>query len=180
MTQKAAADALGQEGDSDACKKLISDAKALIDGMTFDESKSLAMNKMPIDATIQKLATDLVAQRDIEKSKAALKALIDEAKAYAESIKTSHPAVATMLNGAIATAEAKYNEQTATKAEFDTAKDTLSVMLEAAKSASTGISELTIPDSVKGDFYTLDGRKLDGKPTKKGVYIVNGRKVVIK
>ena len=41
-------------------------------------------------------------------------------------------------------------------------------------------SELTIPDSVKGDFYTLDGRKLDGKPTKKGVYIVNGRKVVIK
>ena len=180
VTQKAAADALGQEGDSDACKKLISDAKALIDGMTFDESKSLAMNKIPIDATIQKLATDLVAQRDIEKSKAALKALIDEAKAYAESIKTSHPAVATMLNGAIATAEAKYNEQTATKAEFDTAKDTLSVMLEAAKSASTGISELTIPDSVKGDFYTLDGRKLDGKPTKKGVYIVNGRKVVIK
>ena len=180
VTQKAAADALGQEGDSDACKKLISDAKALIDGMTFDESKSLAMNKMPIDATIQKLATDLVAQRDIEKSKAALKALIDEAKAYAESIKTSHPAVATMLNGAIATAEAKYNEQTATKAEFDTAKDTLSVMLEAAKSASTGIFELTIPDSVKGDFYTLDGRKLDGKPTKKGVYIVNGRKVVIK
>ena len=29
-------------------------------------------------------------------------------------------------------------------------------------------------------WYTLDGRKLDGKPTKKGMYIVNGRKVVIK
>ncbi len=30
------------------------------------------------------------------------------------------------------------------------------------------------------DYYTLDGRKLNGKPTAKGLYIVNGRKVVIK
>ena len=29
-------------------------------------------------------------------------------------------------------------------------------------------------------WYTLDGRKLDGKPTKKGLYIVNGKKRVIK
>ena len=29
-------------------------------------------------------------------------------------------------------------------------------------------------------WYTLDGRKLQGKPTKKGLYIHNGRKVVIK
>ena len=31
-----------------------------------------------------------------------------------------------------------------------------------------------------GAWYTLDGRKLDGKPAKKGVYINNGVKVVIK
>ena len=30
------------------------------------------------------------------------------------------------------------------------------------------------------DYYTLDGRKLQGKPTTKGLYIVNGKKVVIK
>jgi hypothetical protein len=30
------------------------------------------------------------------------------------------------------------------------------------------------------DYYTLDGRKLNGKPTQKGLYIVNGRKFVIK
>jgi hypothetical protein len=30
------------------------------------------------------------------------------------------------------------------------------------------------------DYYTLDGRKLDEKPTKKGLYIVNGKKIVIK
>ncbi|MBR4481968.1 MAG: hypothetical protein IKO86_08705, partial [Prevotella sp.] len=29
-------------------------------------------------------------------------------------------------------------------------------------------------------WYSLDGRKLSGKPTNKGVYIQNGRKVVIK
>ena len=29
-------------------------------------------------------------------------------------------------------------------------------------------------------WYTLDGRKLDGKPAKKGVYINKGRQVVIK
>lgn len=31
-----------------------------------------------------------------------------------------------------------------------------------------------------GNWYTLDGRRLNGKPTKKGIYIVNGHKVAIK
>ena len=47
----------------------------------------------------------------------------------------------------------------------------------------TGISSLTPDPSPKGEgseYYTLDGRKLNGKPTQKGLYIVNGRKVVIK
>ncbi len=47
---------------------------------------------------------------------------------------------------------------------------------------TTGIS-LTPDPSPTGegsDYYTLDGRKLSGKPTAKGVYIVNGRKVVMK
>ena len=30
------------------------------------------------------------------------------------------------------------------------------------------------------DWYSLDGRKLDGKPTVRGIYINNGKKVVIK
>ena len=49
---------------------------------------------------------------------------------------------------------------------------------------STGIqaidhSPLTI-DHSSGAWYTLDGRKLQGKPTVKSVYIVNGKKRVIK
>ena len=35
-------------------------------------------------------------------------------------------------------------------------------------------------DTTNNKWYTLDGRKLDTKPTQKGVYIVNGNKVVIK
>ena len=33
---------------------------------------------------------------------------------------------------------------------------------------------------MKGDWYTLDGMKLQAAPTKKGVYIMNGKKVVVK
>jgi len=33
---------------------------------------------------------------------------------------------------------------------------------------------------MRNAWYTLDGRKLNGKPTKPGLYINNGRKVVIK
>ena len=31
-----------------------------------------------------------------------------------------------------------------------------------------------------GAWYTIDGRKLSGKPAQKGIYIVNGRKVAVK
>ena len=34
--------------------------------------------------------------------------------------------------------------------------------------------------TVNSDIYDLQGRKLEGKPTQKGMYIVNGKKVVIK
>ena len=50
---------------------------------------------------------------------------------------------------------------------------------------TTGISEVTTPLSNRrgagGEaWYSLDGCRLNGKPTKKGVYILGGRKVVIK
>ena len=55
-------------------------------------------------------------------------------------------------------------------------------------SESTGIREIDTdpapspsPTGVgRSAWYSLDGRKLDGKPTKSGVYIREGKKVVIK
>ena len=44
---------------------------------------------------------------------------------------------------------------------------------------TTGISNV-LSDGTAGDWYDLNGRKYATKPTRKGVYINNGRKVVIK
>ena len=46
-------------------------------------------------------------------------------------------------------------------------------------SGTTGITTANSTDATDA-WYTLDGRKLDEKPTKKGLYILNGRKVVIR
>ncbi len=45
---------------------------------------------------------------------------------------------------------------------------------------ATKITTTDFTDYTDGVFYDLNGRKLQGKPTKKGVYIMNGRKVVVK
>ena len=50
--------------------------------------------------------------------------------------------------------------------------------------APTGINSIDNSQSATGneagDWYTIDGRKLSGKPAQKGIYIVNGRKVAVK
>ena len=46
--------------------------------------------------------------------------------------------------------------------------------------STTGISPVTRqPSSLSDAWYTLDGRKLTGKPTRKGIYIFNGKKIVV-
>lgn len=45
---------------------------------------------------------------------------------------------------------------------------------------ATGIDLTTTLPQGEGVYYTLDGRKIKGVPTKKGIFIVNGRKVVMK
>ena len=48
------------------------------------------------------------------------------------------------------------------------------------KKESTGIDEVRgQKEDVRGDFYTLDGRKLSSKPTK-GLFICHGKKILIK
>lgn len=46
---------------------------------------------------------------------------------------------------------------------------------ETTKIANTNLTNIT-----NGDWYDLNGRKLDKMPTKKGIYILNGKKVVVK
>ena len=55
--------------------------------------------------------------------------------------------------------------------------------LRFSRAASTGISGMKDDDHtdcLDDRWFTIDGRRLNGKPTKKGLYILNGEKVVIK
>jgi hypothetical protein len=55
-----------------------------------------------------------------------------------------------------------------------------SIVLHFDDQATTGIGLATTPVFDAGDaWYTLDGRKLSSKPQTKGIYIRNGRKVVV-
>lgn len=46
--------------------------------------------------------------------------------------------------------------------------------------AATGINDVKVNDAEKANWYDLSGRPLNGKPTKTGAYVKNGKKVVIK
>jgi len=48
------------------------------------------------------------------------------------------------------------------------------------KSEECNATLRSLVEELTGSWYSLDGRKLEGKPTAKGMYIVNGRKVIIK
>ena len=48
---------------------------------------------------------------------------------------------------------------------------------EASGITTTDYTDYTDPDD---SWYSLDGRKLDKRPTKAGLYIYGGRKVVVK
>ena len=50
------------------------------------------------------------------------------------------------------------------------------------KKGSSGIEDVRVADKVNTQeiWYTLDGRRLQSKPTTKGLYIVNGKKVIVK
>ena len=58
-----------------------------------------------------------------------------------------------------------------------------STVLDVINEGTTSVSEEVKANSEKfatADWYDLNGRKIEGRPVKKGVYIVNGKKVVIK
>lgn len=64
----------------------------------------------------------------------------------------------------------------------DDMPQTITLRLLGANGETTGIGIL---DTVTGEFstdgwYDMSGHKLSGKPTKKGLYINNGKKIVIK
>ena len=57
--------------------------------------------------------------------------------------------------------------------------DTIAIEWVSATGTTTGVSTVRV-ERIGGDWYSLDGRKLNGEPTKKGMYINNGKKIVVR
>lgn len=52
--------------------------------------------------------------------------------------------------------------------------------LTLVRDGATAIDLVTTPEEGEGKWFDLQGRQLDGKPSKKGLYIRNGKKMIIK
>ena len=161
--EKKAADALAAEGDSDASKKLIEDAKKAIDELAYDETKSLDENKAALAAIVSKLKDELTDKRAEEKKEAddtaAAKKVTDAINALPASDK-----VATTDKAAIEAARKAYDALTAdqkAKVPADTLKK-----LEAAEKALAAAEKKAADDAKKpegknewidGQWYGADG-----------------------
>ena len=67
-----------------------------------------------------------------------------------------------------------------TRAEDDTLPDVIDIVWVSTPGSTTSIHATDAVTTQRDGWYSLDGRRLSGKPSVKGVYINNGRKVVIK
>jgi len=141
--QKAAADALAEEGDSEACKALITKAKADINALQYDEAKTLAENKAAIKAIVAQLSKDLETQRAADREQARqesrqeLTDSIAAATIYRDAIlaqdSTAYAEIARTLQEAIDAAQNVADNPDALKEEYDAANEALNTELQKAK-----------------------------------------------
>lgn len=61
-----------------------------------------------------------------------------------------------------------------------TSDDVVKIYSITVNPGATGIAEVTREATAKSRYYTLDGRQIVGKPTAKGIYVIEGRKVMVK
>ena len=64
--------------------------------------------------------------------------------------------------------------------EFGTHVKTAPILKIVRNGDATGINNVNANVNLNGNYYNLQGRKLNGTPSKAGIYIQNGKKIVIK
>ena len=138
-----------------------------LNGITYMATKSeLVDNTLALAALVNE-AEQLADNAEEGVAKQALESAIDAAEATGKkAIESNDPSF-------------DAGGQTVTNEELTQAIADLQAAI-AAFNTATGIRSIENGQLTIGNYYTLDGRKLNGKPTQKGVYVVNGRKVVIK
>lgn len=148
-------------------------------GLTFDDSQT-QMASLSRRTHYAVRLVKVVSKTD----KTALNATIEMAQQFYDSMKDDEQAdISATLKNAIDVAQIVADKMTATQEEIDAAKAELDAALQTAKEQAEEIATaVTSPqtDAVEDDvWYDLTGRKLQGKPTWKGVFIHLGKKVAI-
>ena len=110
-----------------------------------------------------------------------LAAAITVAEEYLGSIQDGNASVVSMLQAVIATAKEMKDDESLTlyDLEFATAILDKVVALSKESGTPTGVSAAKTASRMAAAYYDLQGRRM-AQPTKKGVYINNGVKTVVK
>ena len=156
--QAAAVVAMAVEGDSEASQKIIADAKAEIEAMTFDYAKTLDEQKAAIDEVVTTVAAALEAQREAEATEAAA---VEAANAKLADLKTAAEAL-------VISDEAKASEDEAVKAAVADAETAIAAVAPAISAVEAIIAEGKVATdnkealetafaAVEGAIKTADG-----------------------
>ena len=126
------------------------------------------------------IANEGIKQIKTEVARIDLAAAISEAEEYYTSIKESSPCIASVLQHIINTAKEIKDDDKLTQSDMEFATSILEEVMKQAKDAVvTGINTVNAASRMAEKYYDLNGRRFNGKPSAKGVYINNGNKIVI-
>ena len=190
---KAAADAviakitaIGNVEYTDACKGKIDDASNAYDALT-DDQKSLVTNLEVLATARQTYNTLKAAAEKLIADKAAFDQYKSEQKAIIEALikEDDSDAVKDIIKKAISDIDALGYEEAISlddnKVNINSFVTSVNEAVEkqrAEDQKTTGIDELEFAEKV--NIYDLNGRKITNSMLKSGLYIRNGKKVIVK
>lgn len=142
-------ESLKSEGDSTEVSGLISNAKAAITALAYDETKSLEENKTAVDNIVTKVETDVKAQRRSE-AKAVFETYKNDRISYINSLGVSDDpqSVATLISGATIELEILAYDETKSLSANKEAADKIVAELETRiRNVRLGEYGVTLPPS---------------------------------
>ena len=147
------------------CKDIYNDPDAIVELLEFTAA----------------IPNEGIKQVRTEVARIDLAAAISEAEEYYTSIKESSPCIASVLQHIINTAKEIKDDDKLTQSDMESATSILEEVMKQAKNAvGTGINTVNAASRMAEKYYDLNGRRFNGKPSAKGVYINNGNKIVMK
>ena len=178
--------AIGNVEYTDACKGKIDDASNAYDALT-DDQKSLVTNLEVLTTARQTYNTLKAADDELMAYKAAFENYKSELRAIIEALgkEDDSDAVRDIINKAISNIDAleydvtiSLDDNKAKVLSFVNSVDEAVENQRAEDQKASGIEELELAEKV--NIYDLSGKKITRSMLKSGLYIRNGKKVLIK